>query len=151
MEPMQLVDVNVLVYAFRKDVPQHAKYAAWMRNLVGGDRPFGVPDLVLSGFLRIVTHPRVFSAPTPTEEALAFAERLRESPMFAAIAPGPRHWSIFAGLCRTTGARGNLVPDAYLAALAIESGSEWITTDRDYSRFPGLQWQTPLLLGDETV
>ena len=60
------------------------------------------------------------------------------------IAPGPRHWGIFAGLCRTTGVRGNLVPDAYLAALAIESGSEWISTDRDYARFPGLRWRHPL-------
>jgi len=141
---MQLVDVNVVVYAFREDVPQHARYASWMQELVSGDRPFGIPDLVLSGFLRIVTHPRIFSAPTPIDEALAFTERLRESAMFAPIAPGPRHWSIFTNLCRTTGARGNLVPDAYLAALAIESGSEWITTDRDYSRFPGLRWRLPL-------
>jgi uncharacterized protein len=141
---MQLVDVNVLVYAFRKDMPQHAAYARWMRELVDGDRPFGVSDLVLSGFLRIVTHPRVFSSPTPIDEALTFTETLRQSPMYVPIAPGPRHWSIFAGLCRTTGARGNLLPDAYLAALAIESGSQWITTDRDYSRFPGLRWRLPL-------
>ena len=141
---MQLLDVNVLVYAFRKDGPQYDCYASWMQELVGGDRPFGIPDLVLSGFLRIVTHPRIFSEPTPIDEALAFTERLRESPTYVTVVPGPRHWSIFAGLCRSTGARGNLVPDAYLAAMAIESGSEWITTDRDYSRFPGLRWRLPL-------
>ena len=140
---MQLLDVNVLVYSFRKDGPQYRRYALWMRELMDGERPFSIPDLVLSGFLRIVTHPRVFSAPTPIDEAIAFAEKLRESPVFAPIAPGPRHWSIFTGLCRTIGARGNLVPDAYLAALAIESGSEWNTTARDYSRFPGLRWRTP--------
>ncbi len=71
---------------------------------------------------------------------------MRESPSFVPIAPGPRHWGIFAGLCRTTGVRGNLVPDAYLAARAIESGSEWISTDRDYARFPGLRWRHPLRL-----
>jgi uncharacterized protein len=141
---MQLVDVNVLVYAFREDLPRHDDCASWLRGLVSGAHPFGIPDLVLSGFLRIVTHPRIFKAPTPIDEALAFAEKLRESPMYVSVAPGPRHWSIFAGLCRAAGARGNLVPDAYLAALAIESGGEWITTDRDYSRFPGLKWRVPL-------
>lgn len=140
---MQLLDVNVLVYAFRKDVPEYDRYVAWMRELVNGDRAFGVPDIVLSGFLRIVTHPRIFSAPSPINEALAFADAVRESPVFVSLSPGPRHWGIFTGLCRSTGARGNLVPDAYLAALAIESGSEWITTDRDYARFPGLRWRLP--------
>jgi uncharacterized protein len=140
---MQLLDVNVVVYAFRKDGPMYGRYAPWMRGLLDGDRGFSVPDVVLSGFLRVVTHPRIFSVPSSIEESLAFAEQLRESPMYVPIAPGPRHWGIFARLCRTTGARGNLVPDAYLAALAIESGSEWITTDRDYSRFPGLRWRLP--------
>jgi uncharacterized protein len=144
MEPMQLVDVNVLVYAFRKDSPRHDDYASWLQELVGGDRPFGIPNLVLNGFLRIVTHPRVFTVPTPIDEALVFVEKLRESPMYVSAAPGPRHWSIFADLCRTAGVRGNLVPDAYLAAIAIESGSEWITTDHDYSRFSGLKWRLPL-------
>jgi uncharacterized protein len=140
---MQLLDVNVLVYAFRKDGPQYDRYASWMRELVDGDTPFGISDLVFSGFLRIVTHPRVFSEPTPILEALAFTEELRNSAMYVSIAPGPRHWSIFTDLCRNAGVRGNLVPDAFLAAMAIESGSEWITTDRDYSRFPSLRWRTP--------
>ncbi len=141
---MQLIDVNVLVYAFRKDAPRHADYASWLQELVSGDHPFGISDLVFSGFLRVVTHPRVFTVPTLITEALGFVERLRESRMFTPITPGARHWTIFTELCRTSGARGNLVADAYLAALAIESGSEWITTDRDFSRFPGLRWRTPL-------
>ena len=112
-------------------------------DLVNGDRAFGVPDMVLSGFLRIVTHPRIFKAPSSIDDALAFADQLRQSSAYVPTSPGLRHWGIFANLCRTTGVRGNLVPDAYLAALAIESGSEWITTDRDYSRFPGLRWRHP--------
>ena len=59
------------------------------------------------------------------------------------VTSGARHWEIFVGLCRQGGIKGNLVPDAYLAALAIESGSEWITTDRAYSRFSGLRWRDP--------
>ena len=69
---------------------------------------------------------------------------LRSKPNAVPVAPGERHWTIFERLCGTAGARGDLVPDAYFAALAIESGSEWITTDRDYSRFPGLRWRHPL-------
>ncbi|MEN6506639.1 MAG: PIN domain-containing protein [Planctomycetaceae bacterium] len=60
------------------------------------------------------------------------------------VAPGSRHWQIFTDLCRQTEARGNIIADAYLAALAIESGCEWISTDRDYARFPDLKWRHPL-------
>ena len=99
---------------------------------------------MLSGFLRIVTHPRVFKQPTPLDQATAFCETLRALPNATLLTPGPRHWQIFVRLCAETGARGNLVPDAYLAALAIETGSEWITTDGDYRRFPGLRLRHPL-------
>jgi toxin-antitoxin system PIN domain toxin len=100
-------------------------------------------DIVLSGFLRIVTNPRVFDPPSSVEDALSFADRVRQAPNCVPIAPGDRHWQIFSGLCRASGVRGNLVPDAYFAALAIESGSEWITNDGDYARFPGLRWRRP--------
>jgi uncharacterized protein len=141
---MRLVDVNVLVYAHRLDVSRHQAYADWLSALLTGEEPYGMSDLVLSGFLRIVTSPKVFRQPTPLETALAFAEALRTQPNCVPVLPGGRHWEIFARLCRTAGVKGNLVPDAYLAALAIESGSEWITTDRDFSRFPGLRWRHPL-------
>ena len=140
---MLLVDVNVLVYAFRNDVPGHERYAAWLEEVINGDEAYGLSDLVLSGFLRIVTHPGIFSAPASMDRALEFVELIRDRPQCVPTAPGPRHWEIFTRLCRTAGVRGNLVPDAYLAALAIERGSEWVTTDRDYARFPGLRWRTP--------
>ena len=100
-------------------------------------------DLVLAGFLRVVTHPRVFSPPSPMRHALSFLEALTGHPGCVRVAPGDRHWNIFVRLCGDAGVKGNLVPDAYLAALAIESGSEWMTSDRDYSRFPGLRWRDP--------
>jgi len=140
---MMLLDVNVLVYAHREDAPGHRACHEWLLSLARSDEAFGLSDLVLSGFLRVVTHPRVFSPPSPLEAALEFATQLRDLPNAVALAPGPRHWGIFLDLCRRASARGNLVPDAYLAALAIESGSEWITTDRDYGRFPGLRWRHP--------
>ena len=101
-------------------------------------------DSVLSGFLRIVTHPRVFDPPSPLAAALEFAHQVRSQPHCVHLAPGPRHWGIFTRLCKQAGAKGNMISDAYLAALAIETGSEWITTDRDYSRFAGLKWRHPL-------
>jgi toxin-antitoxin system PIN domain toxin len=136
--------VNVLVYAFREDAPQHASYREWLAALVRSDEAYAVSDQVLSGFLRIVTHPRVFHPPTPVEAALAFTDAFRGQPNAVPIQAGARHWDIFAKLCRDAGARGNLIPDAWLAALAIESGCEFITTDRDFSRFPGLRWRHPL-------
>jgi uncharacterized protein len=142
-----LADVNVLVYAHREDAPDHPAYRDWLRKLLDDDRAYGVSDLVLSGFLRVVTHPRVFDPPTPLARALAFADLVRSQPNAVPIAPGPRHWDIFVSLCDRAGVKGNLVPDAYLAALAIESGSEWVTTDRDYARFPGLRWSHPLSKG----
>ena len=141
---MRLVDVNVLVYGFRTDAPDHSVYVAWLEELVSADEAYAVSDLILSGFLRVVTHPRVFTPPTPVPAALAFVDTFRSQPAAVPIHPGPRHWEIFTRLCRDVSARGNLVPDAFLAALAIESGSEFITTDRDYARFPALRWRHPL-------
>jgi toxin-antitoxin system PIN domain toxin len=139
-----LLDVNVLVHAFHEASPEHAAYRAWLEATVEEDEPFGLSEDVLSGFVRVATHPRVFDPPAPVGEALAFAAALRSQPNAVIIAPGTRHWEIFEHLCVAAGAKGNLVADAFLAALAIESGCEWITGDRDFSRFPGLRWRHPI-------
>ena len=107
------------------------------------DEAFGVSELVLSGFVRVVTHPAVFNPPSSLDAALAFAGEVMAPEHAVPITPGPRHWEIFSKLCRQADARGNLVPDAYLAAIAIESGCEWISTDGDFARFPGLKWRRP--------
>ena len=142
---MILLDVNILVNAHRKDAPHHAPLRAWLEDLINGDQAYGIADVVLSGFLRIVTHTAIFNPPSAMSDALDFCKEVRDQPHCIHISPGPRHWEIFVSLCRQSGVKGNLVPDAYLAALAIESGSEWITTDRDYSRFPKLRWRQPSL------
>lgn len=134
----------MLVYAHRGGTPEHDRIGAWLEEVANNSAPFGLSTLVLSGMLRVVTHPRVFAAPTPLDSALGFIEELRARPNCVEIAPGPRHWEIFADLCRDSGATGNEVPDAYHAALAIESGSEWITTDRGFARYMGLNWRHPL-------
>jgi uncharacterized protein len=141
---MVLIDVNVLVYAHRRDSQHHIGCRRWLEGCINSEEAYGMSDFVLSGFLRIVTHPRIFKSPSRLEDALRFADEVRSPANCVLIAPGARHWEIFTRLCREAGAKGNLVPDAYLAALAIESGSEWISTDRDYTRFPGLRWRHPL-------
>lgn len=140
---MVLPDVNVLVAAYRDDAPEHSSCRSWLEGVLGGDEAFALSDLVLSGFLRVVTHPRVFILPSPPDEALKFANVIRGQPHCVPVRPGPRHWEIFSRLYRDAEARGNLIPDAYLAALAIEYGCEWITLDRDFARFGGLRWSRP--------
>lgn len=141
---MILPDVNVLVYAFRRDTSDHEAFSSWLASAVGGDEAFAVSDLVLSGFVRVVTHPRVFVRPSTVDEALTFAEELVSFPNCVRVAPGPRHWGVFADLCRKARVKGNAVADAYHAALAIEAGCEWVTADRGFARFPGLRWRHPL-------
>ncbi len=141
---MVLPDVNVLVYAHREDSPHHAGCRKWVEAVVNGNESYGLSELVLSGFVRVVTHPKVFTRPSPLADALEFTEQLRGGPNCIPVAPGRRHWEIFRALCVEAGARGNLVPDAYLAAMAIEAGCEWVTTDHDFSRFKGLRWRHPL-------
>jgi len=138
-----LPDVNILVQAFRSDASHHAVCRKWLDGVVNGEARYGMAPQALGGVIRIATHPRVFAEPSSLDEVLAFCEILLRQPHCVVIYPGERHWDIFARLCREADARGNLVPDAWLAALAIESGCEWITLDRDYARFPGLQWRLP--------
>lgn len=137
-------DVNVLVYAHRVDAPAHARAAAWLTATVEASEPFALSELVLSGFLRVVTHRKVWATPTPLPLALDFVERLQTRPNARSLRPGPRHWSIFVDLCQQLRARDKLVADAYHAALAIEHGCEWASADVDFARFPGLRWVHPL-------
>ena len=140
---MIVLDVNVLVYAFDVRSVDHDRYRVWLQGVLASDELVGVSELVLSAFIRVVTHPRILIRPASIETAFAFANALLDSPAIV-VSPGDRHWSIFERLCRSVGARGNLVADAFHAALAIEAGAEMITNDGDFSRFPGLRWRHPL-------
>ena len=140
---MNLPDVNILVHAFRSDSPDHETCRNWLDGTVNGDARYGMAPQILSGVIRITTHPRVFAVPSRLDEVLRFCDILLVQPHCVVIHPGERHWEIFTRLCTEADARGNLVPDAWFAALAIESGCEWITLDRDFARFPGLKWRVP--------
>jgi uncharacterized protein len=137
-------DVNVLIYAFRADSEDHERYKDWLESVINGRGAYGIAPQVLAAVVRICTHPRIFRRPSSRADAFAFCRTLLEQPNATVMVPGARHWSIFEELCEKAKATGNLVPDAWFAALAIESGCEWITTDRDYARFSGLTWREPL-------
>ena len=142
---MILPDVNVLIYAFRKNSSHHDVCKPWLEKVAGDDAQFGISPLTLSALARIVTNPRVFREPSRIGEAFAFCEALMSRPNCEPVRAGRRHWPIFARLCLQAGVRGPIVSDAWYAALAIEYGCTWITYDRDYARFPGLEWREPAI------
>ncbi|WP_420444911.1 type II toxin-antitoxin system VapC family toxin [Candidatus Poriferisodalis sp.] len=142
---MLLPDVNVLVYAhFPDSVPDHSEYARWLTRMANGPEPFALSVLVLTGFVRIATNPRVFSPPSTLDLSFAFVASLAERPNARVVGPGPDHLAIVERLCREASATGKLVADAAHAAVAIEHGCTMVSTDADFARFQGLRWQHPL-------
>jgi uncharacterized protein len=139
-----LPDVNVLVYAYRREAQDHATYASWLTAVVAGQDELALADHCLAGFLRIVTNPRTLADPAPTSAALRFVERLRAAPRGRPLAATPATWEVLGAHVRQDrGIRGNLVPDAYLAALAVSHGCRLASADRGFARFPGLDFFDP--------
>ena len=141
---MRCVDVNVLIYAHRGDVTEHEAYRALLERIANDEEPMGVPDAVAAGFLRVVTSRRVFSEPTPPAAAWEDLDRLLDAPAARLLVAGERHWHHFRRLATQIEARGRDLPDAYLAAYAIENGATWLSADRGFARFAGLRWRHPL-------
>jgi len=137
-------DVNITVASFRPDHTHHDPMRRWLQAASIGPEPLGILDLVLSSMVRITTNPNFMGSAASLADALAFAEALRAAPSAVVVRPGPRHWPIFRELCLATGARGNRIPDAYLAAIAIEADAVFVTADRGFEMFPGLRSLDPL-------
>lgn len=146
---MLLLDVNVLVYAHREDATFHDVAQPWLEELIASGESYGAASAVLSSVLRIVTNARIHSEPSSLDEALSFCSQVMSGAGYIDLAPGPRHWGIFTGLCRAADARGDRIPDAYLAALAIEHGCDLVTFDRGFGRYPGLRWSVPVAPSDD--
>ncbi len=137
---MKLFDVNVLIYAYHPDSARHDATRQWLEAELNRPAAFGMSELVLSAFVRIVTNPKAFENPVPIAKALDETDCLRSLPNCVSLRPGPRHYELFTGLCRDAAATGKLVADAYHAALALEHGCEWVSFDRDFSKFNALTW-----------
>lgn len=142
---MLFLDVNVVLSAFRFEAsPRDAQILDWLEGQLAGHRPIGVSEQVLASVVRIATHPRVYRSPSTPDEALSFVDAVLAAPAARIVRPGPRHWSIFRELVTEQRLRGNDVPDAYLASLAIEQGATFVTRDRGFRRFSDLQVLDPL-------
>ena len=140
---MLLPDVNVLVAVHRAAVPRHEEARAWLVSALAGGGVVALCLPVLSGLLRVATSHRVFAPPSTHDEAFAFITHLAGHPSTIWVNPGRRHLRLLEELCRAADARGDLVSDAVIAALAIEAGATVVTYDRDFSRFPDVRWATP--------
>lgn len=141
---MRLADLNLLLYAVNRDAPPHGAARDWLTRALGGDEPVGLARSVILGFLRLTTNPRVFERPLAPEQAMAIVDGWLGHPNVEVVVPGDRHWEILRALLREAGTAGNLGSDAHLAALAIEYGAEFETSDTDFARFRGLRWSNPI-------
>jgi len=141
---MILVDANLLLYAANRAAPEHAIARPWLDSQLSGTARVGLPWPALLAFLRLATNPLVVRHPaTMTAAWQQVHEWLGADPVWI---PGPsdRHTDLVGGFCRESWMTSRLVPDAHLAALAVEHGLTLCSTDGDFARFPGLSWQNPL-------
>lgn len=141
---MILLDANLLIYAHVTSFPEHSAARDWLDAQLSGSALVGFPWPRLLGFLRIVTNPRIFEQPEPISEAWGQVADWLACESAWIPQQGERHVEILADLLADPGVRANLVPDAHLAALAIEHGLMLHSTDGDFARFPGLRWSNPL-------
>jgi toxin-antitoxin system PIN domain toxin len=139
-----IADLNLLLYATNADAPQHERARRWWESAVTGDENVGLAWIVILGFVRIATNPRIMSVPLTLAQALAIVGGWLAQPGIRVVEPTDRHWRILEELLAETGAAGNLTSDAHLAALAIEHGATLCSADRDFARFERLRWHNPL-------
>jgi uncharacterized protein len=141
---LSLVDANVLIYAVDRRARDHAAARDWLATQLNGSRRVGIPWWSLGAFLRIMTHPRASARPLTSDEAWRCVTAWLASPVAWVPEPGPRYAEVLGELLARREVRGNLVPDAMLAALAIEHGLTVYSADADFALFDGLRWEDPL-------
>jgi toxin-antitoxin system PIN domain toxin len=137
-------DANLLLYAYNVDAAEHETSRQWLETQLSGSNLFCFAWQTITAFLRISTNQRAFATPLSTKEATSIVTEWLERPQTVLLTPGEKHWSIFQKLLESGQATGPLVMDAHLAALALEHGAALASSDRDFSRFPGLQLINPL-------
>ena len=141
---MIVPDVNLLVYAYNADAPQHAAARRWWEASLSETTSVGLAWAVMLGYVRVMTSRAVLVDPLPPTRALADVREWLEQPMVRILVPGPRHLDELTSLAEAIGAAGRLTTDLHLAALAIENQAELHSNDTDFSRLPGLRWRNPI-------
>lgn len=140
---MRLIDINVLLYLFEGDAEQHETCVAWFKQTIEADIPIGLSSSSIAGFVRVATNARVLKKPMTSIEAVNCIQRLIDTDCVLLIDAGSEYWKHFSRLVIENDARGNLVSDAHLAAIAIEHGYGVVTYDNDFSRFTKVRWMEP--------
>jgi hypothetical protein len=141
---MILVDVNLLVYAWDRGAPAHDAAVLWLDEKLSQSARVGLPWESLLGFMRVVTNPRIYQRPAPVRLAWSQVEHWLSARNTWVPVAGDRHGEILGRLLARLGGGAKLIPDAHLAALAIEHGLDLCSTDGDFARFEGLRWINPL-------
>jgi toxin-antitoxin system PIN domain toxin len=141
---LTIIDVNLLLYAYDADAPNHRPAKRWLESLFADDEIIGLPWVTIWGFLRLTTNPRIWPTPLPAEDAFAIVTEWLSRPNVVALDPGPRHLEILNTLAVKEKAAGSRVTDAVLAALAIENNATLASSDHDFRRFARLRWLDPL-------
>lgn len=141
---MILVDANLLLYAYNRSSEHHDPAREWLESAISGGERIGFSWIVILAFLRLVTTPKVFPEPLSMAEASAIVSDWLARPTATIVHPTERHWEVLRSLLTATRTRGKGVTGAHLAALAVEHGATFCTTDRDFARFPGLRTLDPL-------
>lgn len=144
---MKLLDLNVLLYAVNADASQHARIHRWWEQAVNGDESIGLLWVVVLGFLRISTNPKIYPSPLAIDDALAKVDAWLATDTIVLATEKPEHWRVLGELLTETGAAGNLTTDAHLAAAAITHGATLVSCDGDFARFANLRWENPLRTG----
>ncbi len=141
---MILPDINLLIYAYNSDAPDHRRARGWWEDCLSDFEPVALPWVVMLGYLRLMTSRSVLMSPLRPEEALGHLRSWLERPQVEIVQPGPRHLDLLDTLTQEAGTAGVLTTDLHLAALAIEMQAELHSNDHDFARFSGLRWVNPL-------
>ena len=142
---MKLLDANLLIYAYDSDSVQHKTARRWLEEAFSSPERIGLPVQSIAAFLRITTHRRLLSSRRSMEQAIAIVDSWLVLPQVEVLLPTDRHWPLMRQMLIEGSASGDLVTDAQLAAATVEVGGVLLTNDRDFSRFPGLRWNNPLV------
>lgn len=141
---MLIPDINLLVYSYNDQAPQHSAAKSWWESCLNGDQTIGLPWIVSAGFIRLVTHPRVLTKPLTATVAVDIVQSWLAEPIVSILAAGEKHGPIFLRYLSELGTAGNLTTDAQLAAFAVEYQATLCSNDHDFRRFAGLRWKNPL-------
>lgn len=144
---MIVPDVNMLVYAYNSSSVHHDAATEWWKRCMTGNEAIGLPTVVLFGFVRICTNPRIFQSPLTVEEASGRVESWLARTQVRLIEPSAHHVGDVLALLRETGTAGNLTTDAQIAVLARQENAVLHSNDTDFLRFPGIRWHNPLTAG----